>query len=52
MLDRKFILQNPELVSENSARRGVSVDVQSICELESQRLAALKRSQEFNTQAN
>ncbi|MCM2371829.1 serine--tRNA ligase [Aporhodopirellula aestuarii] len=52
MLDRKFILQNPELVSENSARRGVSVDVQAICELESQRLAALKRSQEFNTQAN
>ncbi|EMI52305.1 serine--tRNA ligase [Rhodopirellula sallentina] len=52
MLDRKFILQNPELVRENSARRGVSVDVQSICELESQRLAALKRSQEFNTQAN
>lgn len=52
MLDRKFILQNPDLVAQNSARRGVQVDVQSICELETQRLAALQKSQEFNTQAN
>lgn len=52
MLDRKFILQNPDLVAQNSARRGVQVDVKSICELEAQRLAALQKSQEFNTQAN
>ncbi|TWT73274.1 serine--tRNA ligase [Allorhodopirellula solitaria] len=52
MLDRKFILQNPDLVAENSARRGVQVDVPAICELETQRRAALQKSQEFNTQAN
>lgn len=52
MLDRKFILQNPDLVAQNSARRGVQVDVKAICELEAQRLAALQKSQEFNTQAN
>lgn len=52
MLDRKFILQNPDLVARNSARRGVEVDVPLICELETQRLAALQKSQDFNTQAN
>ncbi len=52
MLDRKFILQNPELVAKNSARRGVPVDVHAICELESRRMEALKKSQDFNTQAN
>jgi len=52
MLDRKTILKNPDIVAENSARRGVRVDVQAICDLEAQRLEALKKSQEFNTQAN
>ena len=52
MLDRKFILQNADLVAKNSARRGVDVDVASICTLESERLDALQQSQEFNRLAN
>ncbi|TWT99060.1 serine--tRNA ligase [Neorhodopirellula pilleata] len=52
MLDRKFILQNADLVAKNAARRGVEVDVESICTLEAQRLEALQQSQEFNRLAN
>lgn len=52
MLDRKFILQNADLVAKNSARRGVDVDVASICSLETERLDALQQSQEFNRLAN
>ena len=52
MLDRKFILQNADLVAKNSARRGVDVDVPAICKLESERLEALQQSQEFNRLAN
>ncbi|MEM1227537.1 MAG: serine--tRNA ligase [Planctomycetota bacterium] len=52
MLDRKFILANPTQVADNSSRRGVDVDVDRICELESQRLETLKAAEEFNRQAN
>jgi len=52
MLDRKFILQNPKLVAENSARRGVEVDVATLCDLEDKRLEVLQQSQELNRQAN
>lgn len=52
MLDRKFILQNPDLVRENSVRRGVTCDIDSIVALETQRLEKLKAAEEFNRQAN
>ena len=52
MLDRKYILQNPDLVAENSKRRGVPVNVQAICDLEQERRKALQLSQDLNTQAN
>ncbi|MCC9643058.1 serine--tRNA ligase [Rhodopirellula sp. JC740] len=52
MLDRKFILQNASLVAENSAKRGVTVDVDAICRLEGERMDALKRAEELNRQAN
>ncbi|MEO9593923.1 serine--tRNA ligase [Rhodopirellula bahusiensis] len=52
MLDRKFILQNAQLVAENSAKRGVSVDVDAICRLEAERMDALKQAEELNRQAN
>ena len=52
MLDRKFILQNQESVAENCRRRGVEVDVEQICTLESERLAVMQQSQELNRQAN
>ena len=37
MLDKRFILENAELVQENCDRRGVKVDVARFVELESQR---------------
>ncbi|MEM9368710.1 MAG: serine--tRNA ligase [Planctomycetota bacterium] len=52
MLDRKFILQNSERVAENCRRRGVDVDVDHFCELESERLAVMQQAQELNRQAN
>ncbi|MEM9644641.1 MAG: serine--tRNA ligase, partial [Planctomycetota bacterium] len=52
MLDRKFILQNPELVTANSERRGVSCDVNRIVELETQRIQKLRQAEDLNRQAN
>ncbi|TWT70454.1 serine--tRNA ligase [Crateriforma conspicua] len=52
MLDRKFILQNAELVAENARRRGVQCDVARIVHLEQQRLEKLQLAQELNRQAN
>jgi seryl-tRNA synthetase len=52
MLDRKFILQNVDLVRENCQRRGVPCDVERIAELEAKRLEQLQLSQELNRQAN
>lgn len=52
MLDRKFILKNPQLVAENARRRGVDCDVNRIVELESKRLEKLQQAQELNRQAN
>ena len=37
MLDRRFILESPELVQQNCDRRGVKVDVARFVELETQR---------------
>ena len=52
MLDRKFIIQNPDLVAENSRRRGVEVDIATILRLDEQRLETLQLAQELNRQAN
>ncbi len=52
MLDRKFIIQNIELVKENCQRRGVDCEVDQIAELETQRLAKSQEAQELNRQAN
>ncbi|KAA5542083.1 serine--tRNA ligase [Roseiconus nitratireducens] len=52
MLDRKFILQNAELVAKNCELRGVPCDVDRIVELESSRLEKLQLAQELNRQAN
>ncbi|MEO1614882.1 MAG: serine--tRNA ligase [Planctomycetota bacterium] len=52
MLDRKFILQNLDLVRENCVKRGVECDVDRIAELDTQRLEQLQLSQELNRQAN
>ncbi len=52
MLDRKLIIQNPDLVRHNCARRGVSCDVDKIVALEKQRLEKLQLAQDLNRQAN
>ncbi len=52
MLDRKYIIQNADAVSENCKRRGVDCDIFRIVELDEKRLAALQLSQDLNRQAN
>lgn len=52
MLDRKFIIQNPDVVRENCARRGVQCDIDRIVELDAQRLTKLQLAEDLNRQAN
>lgn len=52
MLDRKYIIQNPETVRENCERRGVSCDVDKLVALDKQRLEKLQLAQQLNQQAN
>jgi seryl-tRNA synthetase len=52
MLDKRFILENPELVQENCNRRGVKVDVARFVELESQRRKLQAEVEELSRQAN
>ncbi len=52
MLDRKFILQNAELVKRNCANRGVRVDIDRFVELESRRRDLQSQVEQLNRQAN
>jgi seryl-tRNA synthetase len=52
MLDRRFILENPELIQENCNRRGVTVDVARFVELESQRRKLQAEIEELSRHAN
>jgi seryl-tRNA synthetase len=52
MLDRKFIVENVSLVKQNCAHRGVTVDIDRLVELETQRRAADQQTQELNRSAN
>ena len=52
MLDKRFILENPELVQENCNRRGAKVDVGRFVELESQRRKLQAEIEELSRQAN
>ncbi len=52
MLDRKFVVDNVELVKKNCADRGVTADVDQIVTLETARKAKLQEAEEFNRQAN
>ena len=52
MLDKRFILENAELVQENSDRRGVRVDISRFVELESQRRKLQAEVEELSRQAN
>lgn len=52
MLDRKFVVENVELVKKNCENRGVQADVDQIVALETARKAKLQEAEEFNRQAN
>jgi seryl-tRNA synthetase len=52
MLDKRFILENPEVVQENCSHRGVKVDVARFVELESQRRKLQAEIEELSRQAN
>jgi seryl-tRNA synthetase len=52
MLDRRFILENPDVVQSNCDRRGVKVDVRRFCELESRRRELSTQVEQLNHQAN
>ena len=52
MLDRKFIVENAELVQENCRRRGVDADVGRLVALETTRRERLVEVQELNRRAN
>jgi len=52
MLDRKFIVENAELVKQNCLNRGVRVDIDRFVALEGQRKATQVEVDELNRQAN
>jgi seryl-tRNA synthetase len=52
MLDRRFILENADLVQENCDHRGVKVDVGRFVELETQRRKLQSDVEELSRQAN
>ena len=52
MLDKRFILDNPELVQRNCDIRGVKVDVARFVELESQRRKLQAEIEELSRMAN
>jgi len=52
MLDRKFVLENLDLVQQNSAARNVTVDVASFVALEQQRKQKQSEVEDLNRRAN
>ena len=52
MLDRKFIVENAELVKQNCKNRGVTADVDRFLELETLRKAKQTQIDELNRRAN
>src|SRR6478672_1316875 len=52
MLDKRFILENAELVQRNCDNRGVKADVARFVDLESQRRKLLAESEELSRLAN
>jgi seryl-tRNA synthetase len=52
MLDKRYILENPDLVQRNCDHRGAKVDVARFVELESQRRKLQTETEELSRQAN
>jgi seryl-tRNA synthetase len=52
MLDKRFILENPDLVQQNCDRRGVKVDVAQFVAVETKRRELQAETEELSRQAN
>ena len=52
MLDRKFILENPDLIRQNCENRGVRADIDRFLTLETDRREKQKLAEELNRRAN
>ncbi|TWT30797.1 serine--tRNA ligase [Blastopirellula retiformator] len=52
MLDRKFVLDNVDLVQENCEKRGVTADVAKVAALETERRQKQQETEDFNRRAN
>jgi seryl-tRNA synthetase len=52
MLDKRFILENPQLVQQNCDHRGIKVDVPRFVDLESQRRKLQSEVEELSRMAN
>lgn len=52
MLDKKYIIENPELVQKNCTERGVKTDVSRFVELDNQRKTLLQQVEDLSRQAN
>ena len=52
MLDRKFILENPDLVRESCRNRGVEADIDQLVALETKRRELDRHEQDLNREAN
>src|SRR6266496_4186680 len=52
MLDRKFIIENADLIKQNCVRRGVKCDVDGLLALETARRQKLLSVEEANRKAN
>ena len=52
MLDRKFLIDNAEMVKQNCLRRGVKADVDALVHFESQRREKLLLVEDLNRKAN
>jgi seryl-tRNA synthetase len=52
MLDRKFVVENLDLVKQNCVNRGAKVDLDRVAELEVQRKAAQLELDQLNRQSN
>ncbi len=52
MLDRKYIIENVELVKQNCTNRGADADIDRLVQLETNRRKLLQEVQELNRRAN
>ena len=52
MLDLKFIRENPDLVAQGLEDKGVSVDIQALLDLDQEKRALLKQSEDLKAKRN